>query len=222
VTGLDLLAAAAPNLRSASWGGIWIRADRAELSRVMANAHVARQPPAVSWAAYPRAFAEAIDRGLSEWFGRHQIFGQRFGEGLGTFVLVTTGLLAVSLIVALGKKIFRRARASEAAPAAESEPKEAAPIETPSGAAEWRQELERRLAAEDPSGAARALWWWWAVSLAGDRLDTAWTSRELVVSCGRADLLPLLPRVDQLMYASNTPEAAQVRSAFDELAGALA
>jgi hypothetical protein len=91
----------------------------------------------------------------------------------------------------------------------------------------WRGEIERRLAAGELAAALEAAWWWLAVSLMADRVDPAWTSRELIERAGvaaerRRALLPTVRRLDALTYGPVAPRAADVRGLIDRLAPQLA
>jgi hypothetical protein len=86
---------------------------------------------------------------------------------------------------------------------------------------EWRRELDRRLAAGDVPGAIEALWWWFARSVAGGGVDATCTSRELVLSVGRNDLLSHVPSLDRMSYGTARPPVEEVRHFLERLEQAL-
>jgi hypothetical protein len=86
-------------------------------------------------------------------------------------------------------------------------------------AAAWRAELERRLADGRIADALEALWWWLARSLAGDRAEPDWTSRDLVAQARRQDprgdlredLRELVRRLDAFTYGPRPPGVEDLR-----------
>jgi hypothetical protein len=82
-------------------------------------------------------------------------------------------------------------------------------------AAAWRAELERRLADGRIADALEALWWWLARSLAGDRAEPDWTSRDLVARARREDrgedLRDLVRRLDAFTYGPRQPGVDDLR-----------
>ncbi|HEV2856557.1 MAG TPA: hypothetical protein VHC97_27465 [Thermoanaerobaculia bacterium] len=91
-------------------------------------------------------------------------------------------------------------------------------------AAAWRAELERLLA-EGAEGrvaeALEALWWWLARSLAGDRAEPDWTSRDLMVKARREDLRDLVRRLDAFTYGPRPPGVDDLRGLVGRLEEAL-
>lgn len=92
-------------------------------------------------------------------------------------------------------------------------------------AAAWRAELDRLLS-EGGEGriaeALEALWWWLARSLAGDRAEPDWTSRDLVVKARREDLRELVRRLDAFTYGPRPPGVEDLRHLVGRLEAALA
>jgi hypothetical protein len=92
--------------------------------------------------------------------------------------------------------------------------------------AAWRAELDRRLAEGRIADALEALWWWLARSLAGDRAEPDWTSRDLVARARREDLRNDLPdlvrRLDAFTYGPRPPGVDDLRHLVGRLEEALA
>ncbi len=86
----------------------------------------------------------------------------------------------------------------------------------------WRAELDRRLAEGRIAEALEALWWWLARSLAGDRAEPDWTSRDLVARAGRNDLRDLIRRLDAFTYGPRPPGIDDLRHLVGRLEEALA
>ena len=91
-------------------------------------------------------------------------------------------------------------------------------------AAAWRAELERRLADGRIAEALEALWWWLARSLAGDRAEPDWTSRDLVAQARqdlRQDLRDIVRRLDAFTYGPRPPAVDDLRRLVGRLEEAL-
>ncbi|HKV07780.1 MAG TPA: hypothetical protein VJ725_06570, partial [Thermoanaerobaculia bacterium] len=86
----------------------------------------------------------------------------------------------------------------------------------------WRAELERRLAAGRAAEALEAAWWWLARSVAGDRVEPDWTSRDLLAQTRRADLTDVVRRLDVLTYGPERPGLDEVRTLVGRLEAVLA
>jgi hypothetical protein len=89
-------------------------------------------------------------------------------------------------------------------------------------AAEWRREIDRRLADNRVPEALRATWWWLARSLAGEAAEPTWTGRELLRRSRREDLRELLRLLDAMAYGPHRPAAGEVRRLAQRLEAALA
>ena len=93
-------------------------------------------------------------------------------------------------------------------------------------AAAWRAELDRFLAEGRIAEALEALWWWLARSLAGDRAEPDWTSRDLVAKARREDLrndlLGLVRQLDAFTYGPRPPGIEDLRHLVGRLEAALA
>lgn len=89
-------------------------------------------------------------------------------------------------------------------------------------AADWRAELDRLLSEGRIAEALEALWWWLARSLAGDRAEPDWTTRDLVVRARREDLRDLVRRLDAFTYGPRPPGVDDLRHLVGRLEEALA
>ncbi len=89
-------------------------------------------------------------------------------------------------------------------------------------AAAWRAELDRCLAEGRVAEGLRAAWWWLARSVAGERVEPDWTSRDLVVRSGRSDLRDLVRGLDTLIYGPERPGLDDLRRLVGRMEAALA
>ena len=135
-------------------------------------------------------------------------------------VLVWAAILAVLLgAAAFLSRLFNRRRKSTLSSTTLTTQAGTAPTQ---GAAVWRAEVESRLGAGDVPGALEALWWWLARSLAADRVDPTWTSRELlrhapIERSQRRLLLPAVRQLDVFTYGPNPAEIGHVRGFVGDL-----
>ncbi len=160
-----------------------------------------------------RVFEEAFIRALLR--GAEML---RLPRGVFLALAVGVGGVALLLILrALLPRLRRRSPRPEPGALAASAVSPAA-----LDAAAWRAELERRLAGGRTAEALEAAWWWLARSLAGDRAEPDWTSRDLVARAGRPELAPLVRRLDGLTYGPRRPDLNEVRSLVGRLEEALA
>ena len=186
------------------------QADPVLVRRVLEETAVDQTVPTPGWSGYAEAVAEA----LFEWV-RDRIPGvdavASLFKGLGPAVAVAAAAGVLLLILALARATLRRSRGRVPArpPAARTAP--LAPGEPPRDRSAWRAEMESRLARGDVAGALEALWWWFARSLSTGPVDPSWTSQELLARSGRRDLAPLTRALDRLLYASQRPNADDVR-----------
>ncbi|HKI04506.1 MAG TPA: hypothetical protein VKK31_21180 [Thermoanaerobaculia bacterium] len=194
-------------------------ADRALVERILAETGVDRVPvpPQASYLgelfrAAQQALLDAILRG-----GRMLSLPPRVLEGIAWGLAALAVLLIVRAVVS---RLRRRGRAGtvegDGAVAALGIPAAAR------DAAAWRAELERRLAEGRIAEALEALWWWLARSLAGDRVEPDWTSRDLVARARRQDLRDLVRRLDAFTYGPRQPGIDDLRSLVGRLEQALA
>ena len=195
-----------------------VPADLELVRRILEETGVDQTPPAPGWSAYFETLAEAF----AEWLVRH--FPRLQGlQSLPRRLGPAAALLGVALVVAVlfliaRTTVRRRQIAARARPAATAP---ATPRILERGRREWRHELERRLAAGDVEGALEALWWWFARSVSAGRVDAAWTSRELLASSDRADLMPEAGTLDRLLYGFERPDADALRRFLVRLEAAL-
>jgi len=182
------------------------------MERVLARSQVERAPvpPETSYfgellRAAQQAIFEALDRG-----------GRMLSRSAMTWIAGTLAVLAVLLILrALLPRLRRRERRKEGAAVVSG----IAPAAW--DAAAWRAELERRLAGERIAEALEALWWWLARSVAGERAEPDWTSRDLVARAKREDLRELVRRLDVLTYGPRRPAAEDLRRLMGRLEEAV-
>jgi hypothetical protein len=183
-------------------------ADRAVLDRVLAGSGVetAPAPPDSSYigelfGAAQQALLDALLAG-----GRMLNLPRPVVYGI---VIVLLGL-AVLLLLRL---VLARVRAGaskdqEAGTVAAGD----GPAPSPRDAAGWRAELERRLAEGRIPEALEAAWWWLARSVAGDKAEPDWTSRDLLARTRRRELVPLVRRLDAFIYGPRQPQAEELRA----------
>lgn len=138
----------------------------------------------------------------------------------------------VALVVLLLVRAILRSRARRRGQAARDERGEVvalgrADAAVPRDAAAWRAELERRLAEGRAAEALEAAWWWLARSVAGDRVEPDWTSRDLLAQTRREDprrhdLTDVVRRLDVLTYGPERPGLDEVRTLVGRLEAVLA
>ena len=188
-------------------------ADRAFLERALAGVDRTPAPPASSYLGeLGRAVREAILQALLR--GSRMLHLSR-----GAF-LVLAGAAALAAALLLVRALLPRLRRARR-PRPESRIAGAPPPAGNRDAAVWRAELERRLAAGWAAEALEAAWWWLARSLAGDRAEPDWTSRDLLAHATHADLAPLVRALDRLIYGPRRPEVEDVRRLVGRLEEAL-
>lgn len=188
-------------------------ADRALLERALAGVDRTPAPPAGSYLGeLGRALREAVLQAFLR--GSRMLHLSR-----GAF-LVLAGLMALAAVLLLVRTLLPRLRRPRR-PEPESRLAEALPTGARRDAAAWRAELERRLAAGSAAEALEAAWWWLARSLAGDRADADWTSRDLLAHAPRPELAPLVRALDRLIYGPRRPAVDDVRRLVGRLEEAL-
>lgn len=176
-----------------------------------------------SWTAYLGHLAETARSAIFELIGR---LAESLLGGSGASTVLAYGVVAVALVLlvlGLGRWISarRRRRARHADAPSETEPERSAPV-VATGAASWRAELARRMAAGDLRAALEAAWWWLAASLVGETADPAWTTRELVAASGRGDLAPSTRRLDAMLYGDPRVEVVDLERWVRETEAKLA
>jgi hypothetical protein len=148
-----------------------------------------------------RAFLEALMAG---------------GKLLGLSTPVIYGIaivLAVLAALLIGRLVLARVRSRAGRQVeAGAVTAGAGPAPPPRDAAGWRAELERRLAEGSVPEALEAAWWWLARSVAGEKAEPDWTSRDLVARSRRPDLIPLVRRLDAFIYGPRQPAAEELRT----------
>lgn len=138
------------------------------------------------------------------------------GEMLGLSTPVIWGiaiLLAALALLLIGRLVLARVRSGRRR-AAEAGSLAVGPVPAPAlrDAAQWRAELERRLAEGRIPEALEAAWWWLARSVAGEKAEPDWTSRDLMARSRRPDLVPLVRRLDAFIYGPRQPAAEELRN----------
>jgi len=193
-------------------------ADLELVRRILEETGVEQTPPVPGWSAYFEALAEAFGGWLVRHFPRLEGLAS-LPRRLGPAVAVLGAALVVFILIVVVRTALRQRRLSalEKPPA----PAPAAPRAAERGRREWRHELEWRLASGDVEAALEALWWWFARSVSGGRVDPSWTSRDLLASSDRADLLPIAGVLDRLLYGFERPDADDVRRFLVRLEAAL-
>jgi hypothetical protein len=189
-------------------------ADRELLERLQQTADVRTAPPEPSLGEY---FGYLVQQ-LTAWVkGLLTRGAERIGLDdpaiqhlVAKVLLWSAGILAVATLAHLLFRLVqyrRRQPGVFSAPATGPQAPQGALIDGPE---RWLRRLQRRLAAGEPLGALEALWWWLGTRLAGDRLDPAWTSRELLRHTGQAGLRPDILFLDRLRYGPGSPTLAAV------------
>jgi hypothetical protein len=191
-----------------------VPADRPLLERALAGVDRIPAPPESSY------FGE-LGRALREAVLEALLRGSRMLHLSSGAFLALTGLAALLALLLLGRALLprlRRVRRAEPGVRKEGAPPAAGHLD----AAAWRAELERHLAAGGAAEALEAAWWWLARSLAGDRAEADWTSRDLMALAPRPDLAPLVRGLDRLIYGPERPAIEDVRRLVSGLEEALA
>jgi hypothetical protein len=192
------------------------------MERVLAETRVARVPvpPETSYVgelfrAAQNAILDAILRG-----GEMLNLPRWVLEGLAW------GLAAVAILLILRVAVLRLRRREKAVRGDDGGALTALGIPAAArDAAAWRAELERHLADGRIADALEALWWWLARSLAGDRAEADWTSRDLVAQARRQDLREelrdIVRRLDAFTYGPRPPGVEDLRRLVGRLEEAL-
>lgn len=131
--------------------------------------------------------------------------------GAQVLFLLALGLLAAILARTLYNQYQRRrARALRQAPVTATRASMGEEPDDP-GSDGWAEELRRRLAAGEVAPACAALWWWLARTLMPGRVESSWTSRELLTRAGRTDLRAPAARLDRMIYGADAPTVKDVQ-----------
>ena len=185
------------------------------LERALAGIDRTPVPPESSYLGeLGRALREAILQALLR--GSRMLHLSR-----GAF-LVLVGLISLAALLLLVRALLPRLRRARRRPEPGVRTSGAPASAGHLDAAAWRAELERHLAAGGAAEALEAAWWWLARSLAGDRAEADWTSRDLMVHAQSPDLAPLVRALDRLIYGPGRPAVDDVRRLVSGLEEALA
>lgn len=201
---------------SAFWLLPVVPADRALVERALAESGAERTPvPPES--SYLGEVARAAQQELTELLLRGSEMLLLPAWALVAIALTAAGLAVLLVARALLPGLRDRRTRSEVGTVAALERAPAAARD----AAAWRAELERRLAEDRVAEALEAAWWWLARSLAGEKAEPDWTSRDLVARAGREDLLDLVRWLDIWAYGPRLPAAAELRGLVGRLEAGL-
>lgn len=193
-------------------------ADRDLLERILRESRVEQALPGPSLTGY----LETVWRAVMSWLfdslrPLETILGSKAFE-----VLVWVFAAAAVIVLAAGLVRLLALRRPVAGAALVTAVPQAPPRAEERGPDAWRAALEERLRRGNVAGALEALWWWLARSLAGSRADPAWTSREMLVVAGRADLIRFAHELDRMIYGARRPSAGEVRGLLGRLEQAIA
>jgi hypothetical protein len=202
-------------------GGTPAAADREVLAEALQGVQGTPLPPEASylrdlsttfWNAVGSLLARGIERlDLPRWLV------------IGFVVLLVAVLLAV--LVRLVFFLWRSRRGSAPRPEEGEDVRRVAALparETDWDAAAWRAELDRCLAEGRVAEGLRAAWWWMARSVAGERVEPDWTSRDLVARSGRYELRDVARGLDTLIYGPERPGLDDLRRLVGRMEAALA
>lgn len=180
-------------------------ADRALLERILEEGRVDTSVEVPPWAAWAgEALVAVLERFVSGVGRALPSLPPSVAAILG-WALVALLAAAVALLAArwLGASARRKRPAARAEVAPIAPQRTAAPVD-------WRAEARARLAAGRVDEALEAAWWWFATRLCGGPVDSAWTTREVLVRARRPDLEPLGRALDVWLYGRRRPGADDV------------
>jgi hypothetical protein len=179
-------------------------ADMAVVERVLRETGVDTRVPAPGWSGWLEALAEAFLSWLREMLPAIPDFSA-LATSLGrASIVVLLVVVATIVYVVVRAAVMGARRRPPAATGPSMPPAAASPIQEHDRDG-WKEQFNHRLATGDLAGALEALWWWFARSVCRSRVDPAWTSRELLAQCGRADLVGLAGVLDRLLYGVQRP-----------------
>lgn len=190
-------------------------ADPAAVERALAGVERTPVPPQASYGAeLSQRIQEELTRWLAGVLGALGIPARAL-EGVAIALGVAAGLALLLLAWRLWSRRRRRTAPVAAVTAL------VIPAHAERDAAFYRAEIEACLADGRIAQALAAAWWWLARSLRGLEVSADWTSRELALHSGRRDLVPLLRRLDALVFGSRAPGAGEVRDLVGRLEASL-
>jgi len=195
-----------------------LRGDAGLVEKALRETGADRSPAGPSVMSYAEALSEAIARGIGRFLSLH-------GDiwfGISQLISILFLLLVAVAIALLALAVWRRFRKVRPAEAPQSDLREReggrADVWT---AAEWREELERRLSQGDLRGALEAFWWWLARAIGGAEVEESWTSRQLLKSFRREDLTRDVARLDRMIYGETRPAAEEIRGLVSDVTRAV-
>ena len=211
---LQSIATASPSIAAAE-------ADHRIVAQIIQESHVATSLPGRSWSAYFGDLADAvIDRivaFVSPLKGYVDDLGPVLSVGIRILAFAVVVLAVAATAHLLIQRFLRPATPEDDAVAIPSDREQRLRDEKA-----WRQELERRLARKDVTGALEALWWWMARSIAGAGVDPSWSSRELLANSQREDLSSELRGLDRMRYGTEPPSISEIERFLARLEEVLA
>jgi hypothetical protein len=180
------------------------------MARVLVRSHVERAPVPPEASYLGELFRAAQQALLDALFRGSRMF--KLPRSVLEWTAAGLAVLAAILLLRLLLPRMRRAKKEAEISAAVVS---AAPAYR--DAAAWRAALERYLAEGRTAEALEALWWWLARSVAGERAEPDWTSRELVTRARREDLRELVRRLDAFTYGPRPPATDDLRRLMGRL-----
>jgi len=198
-------------------------ADRELLEQILRESGVGREVSEASWGSYIAHLAERIAGGVFRWT-MSGVSALLDASGFwGWVIWALLALAGAALVVWLLRFVLDAFRAGRRRAVTEPEDLalEAGARAHAVAAAAWRRRLAEHLAAGRIPEALEAVWWWLARSIAAERADPAWTSRELVARAGRPELAPAVATLDVLLYGPRRPAVPEVEAFVHTLEGRL-
>jgi hypothetical protein len=194
--------------------------DAELLRKVFAETRAATSPERPSITAYPGVWIRELFKAIGRMFSA--VLPPGAAEVAQLVALLVLGAAIALLAVSILRRVQARRRRGAPVPRlAWTEEADAAPLSR--GRAEWRREVDARLARGDVAGALEALWWWLAASVTPEGApDPSWTTRELLARARRADLISQGAALDTLMYGPLAPTAGGVAACLARLEESLA
>jgi hypothetical protein len=173
--------------------------------QILRDTGVATNPAGPPFTSYLGAWIEALMRWIAGFFAESPAIARGILNAAVIIAIVAAALALTLVALAIVRRVRNRGPRGRSAPRLDgTETPEVAPL--PRDRFAWRAEIEARLSRGDISGALEAFWWWLASALPLEsEADASWTTRELLVTARRHELLGLVGALDVLMYGPRTP-----------------